>query len=183
MGIEDYQEELSILDDMHQIYSMLHTITNRIQAEADANLEDITSRQLMLLIAIRHLEPGQATIVNIAAMLGTSKQNVTRLVSAMVHNGFLDSMQGETDKRNVNIRITDKGLEAMQKNTIRSNNYFADLFRDFSRDELKLLRKMLTRLNHSEDGKKDFSEKADINIGKNTKEMEHFLQQIRERFS
>ena len=181
MGIEDYQEELSILDDMHQIYSMLHTISNRIQTEADANLEDITSRQLMLLIAIRHLEPGQATIVNIAAMLGTSKQNVTRLVSAMVHNGFLDSIQGETDKRNVNIRITDKGLEAMQKNTIRSNNYFADLFRDFSRDELKLLRKMLTRLNHSEDGKKDFSEKADINIGKNTKEMEHFLQQIRER--
>ena len=114
MGIEDYQEELSILDDMHQIYSMLHTISNRIQTEADANLEDITSRQLMLLIAIRHLEPGQATIVNIAAMLGTSKQNVTRLVSAMVHNGFLDSIQGETDKRNVNIRITDKGLEAMQ---------------------------------------------------------------------
>ena len=30
--------------------------------------------------------------------------------------------------------------------------------------------------------KKDFSEKTDINIGKNTKEMEYFLQQIRERF-
>ena len=182
MGIEDYQEELSILDDMHQIYSMLHTITNRIQTEADANLEDITSRQLMLLIAIRHLEPRQATIVNIAAMLGTSKQNVTRLVGALIESGFLGSRQGETDKRNVNIWITETGLKVMQKNTIRSNDYFADLFKDFSRDELKLLRKMLIRLDHSEDGKKDFSEKADINIGKNTKEMEYFLQQIRERF-
>ena len=182
MGIEDYQEELSVLDDMHQIYSMLHTITNRIQTQADANLEDITSRQLMLLIAIRHLEQKEATIVNIAAMLGTSKQNVTRLVNAMIERGFLDSRQGESDKRNVNIQITDKGMEVMQKNTIHSNNYFADLFRDFSKDELKIFRKMLNKMDHSEDGKKDFTEKADIDIGKNTKEMEYFLKQIRKQF-
>lgn len=182
MNSKDYKEELAVLDDMHQIYSLLHIALNRIQAQADSCLENITSRQLMLLMAIMHLKHEEATIVNIAGILGTSKQNVTRLVSSMIRSGYLASKPGEKDKRSVNISITKSGMEVMQQTTIHSNVYFLHLFQDFSREELKILRAMLEKLNKYDSQQKYFEEKADIDIGKNSPEMENFLGQLHDTF-
>ena len=182
MNTEDYEEEFAVLDDMHQIYSLLHIALNRIQAQADSCLENITSRQLMLLMAIQHLKYEEATIVNIAGILGTSKQNVTRLVSSMIRSGYLASKPGEKDKRNVNISITESGMEVMQQTTVHSNVYFLHRFQDFSRDELKVLRTMLEKLNKYDSQQKYFEEKADIDIGKNSPEMENFLDQLHDTF-
>lgn len=182
MNRNNYKEELEVLNDMHQTYSLIHIILNRMQAEADACLEEITSRQLMLMLAIKHLKQEESTIVNIAGILGTSKQNVTRLVNAMIQRGYLSSKSGEKDKRNVNISITENGLYVMNKTTIHSNNYFLELFKDFSRDELGMLRKLLEKLDKDHSKQKHFEETADIDIGKNSAEMEQFLKQIRKIF-
>jgi len=179
MNLDNYKKELKVLNDMHQTYSLLHIALNRIQTEADASLEDITLRQLMLLLAIKHLKPQEATIVNIAGILGTSKQNVTRLVSSMTWSGDLSSKPGQNDKRNVNISITDAGLTAMNKATGHSNAYFLKLFQDFSREELGTLRNMLEKLVGQNSDQKYFEEKANIDIGKDHSEMEQFLNQIR----
>lgn len=184
MKIEDYQNELEILNDMHQAYSLLFIALNRIQAEADSRLENLTLRQLMLLIAIAHLDPQEATIVNIANSLGTSKQNVTRLVNSMVEAGYLSRKPGQTDKRNVNIIITDQGLSVMQKNTIRSNEYFLDLFQTFSKTEIKSFRKTLEKLaGYKEADQRYFEKQAQIDIGKDSEDMEEFLSRIRRIFS
>ena len=183
MDIENYKNELEILDDMHQAHSLLFIALNRIQAEADSRLEDLTLRQLMLLIAITHLDPQEATIVNIASTLGTSKQNVNRLVNHMVKAGYLSSKPSQTDKRNVNISITDNGLLVMQKNTINSNKYFLNLFKNFTRTELKSFRKALEKLSdYDYTNQKYFEAQVKINIGKELNDMEKFLEQIRKLF-
>ena len=180
---DNYKDELEILNDMHQSYSLLYIALNKIQAEADSGLEDLTLRQLMLLIAIAHLDPQEATIVNIASTLGTSKQNVTRLVNHMAKAGYLSSKPGQTDKRNVNISITDKGLSVMQKNTINSNKYFLNLFKNFTRIEIKSFRKSLEKLSNYDNTKqKYFEEQVKIDIGKEQTDMKIFLEQIRKLF-
>lgn len=180
MDIDNYKNELEVLNDMHQAYSLLFIALNKIQAEADSSLEDLTLRQLMLLIAIAHLDPQEATIVNIANTLGTSKQNVNRLVNHMIKAGYLSSKPSQTDKRNVNISITDKGLSVMQKNTINSNKYFLDLFKNFTRTEIKAFRKSLEKLSdYDPTNQKYFEEQVKIDIGKELNDMKNFLEQIR----
>lgn len=183
MDFNHYKKELEILDDMHQAFSLLFIALNKIQVEADSQLENLTLRQLMLLIAIAHLDPREATIVNIANTLGTSKQNVNRLVSNMINVGYLSSKPSETDKRSVNISITEKGLSVMKKNAINSNRYFLNLFKGFTKNEIAAFRKALEKLadyDHTE--QKHFEEQVEIDIGKESKDMEKFLEQIREEF-
>lgn len=183
MDSENYKKELEILNDMHQAYSLLFIALNRIQVEADSHLENLTLRQLMLLIAIAHLDSQEATIVNIASNLGTSKQNVNRLVSCMIKVGYLSSKPSQTDKRSVNISITDKGLAVMQKNTINSNQYFLDLFHNFTKAEIKTFRKTLEKLaGYDHTDQKYFEKQVEIDIGKESKDMKEFLGQIRKSF-
>ena len=183
MDASYYKKELDILDDMHQTYSLLFIALNKIQVEADSHLENLTLRQLMLLIAIAHLEPQEATIVNIAGSLGTSKQNVNRLVSYMVKAGYLSSESSQTDKRSVNIRITEEGYAVMRKNTINSNRYFLNLFQDFTKEEIAALRKTLAKVaNYDHANQKHFEKQVEIDIGKESGDMEEFLLQIRKAF-
>ena len=183
MYMENYKEELDVLNDMHQSYSLLFIALNKIQAEADSRLEDLTLRQLMLLIAITHLNPQETTIVNIARTLGTSKQNVNRLVNYMVKTGYLSRKYGQIDKRNVNIEITNKGLSVMQKNTINSNKYFLELFKNFSKKEIKALHQTLKKLADNDyQNQNPFEKQVAIDIGKNSEDMKEFLKQIREVF-
>lgn len=183
MDVSHYKKELDILDDMHQAYSLLFIALNKIQVEADSYLENITLRQLMLLIAIAHLEPQEATIVAIAGVLGTSKQNVNRLVGSMVDAGYLSSKSSQTDRRSVNIRITEKGLSVMQKNTINSNRYFLNLFKNFTKEEIAVFRKTLEKLaNYDYANQKHFEKQVEIDIGKESDDMEPFLLQIRKEF-
>lgn len=183
MDLDNYKKELEILNDMHQAYSLLFIVLNKIQVEADSRLENLTLRQLMLLIAIAHLESQEATIVNIANTLGTSKQNVTRLVNYMIKEGYLSSKPSQTDKRSVNIKITDKGLSVMQKNTINSNQYFLELFQNFTKSELKTFRNTLEKLAGCDNTEqKHFEEQVEIDIGKKATDIEAFLMQIRKLF-
>lgn len=146
MKLDNYNKEIEILNDMHEIYSLLYIIQNKIQVNADAKLDNITSTQLMLFIAIAHLPVEEATIVNIANSLGTSKQNVTRLTNSMIKNGYLTSTPGKKDKRTVNIELTQKGKGVMEQNTIKSNEYFLNLFHVLSKDELKNLRYFIRKI-------------------------------------
>jgi DNA-binding MarR family transcriptional regulator len=161
-----HNNEINNLDDMQQIYSLLFIILSKLQADFDSKLEGLTSRQLMLMIAIAHLNPNEASIINISKILGTSKQNVNRLVASMINNGFLKSNPNTSDKRSVNIGITETGMELIQKNTLKANQYLQYIFHDFDCDEIKILRKMLERL-ADYDGSHD----------------EHFEKQIEIKFS
>lgn len=141
-----HNNEINNLDNMQQIYSLLFIILSKLQADFDSKLEGLTSRQLMLMIAIAHLNPNEASINNISKILGTSKQNVNRLVTTMINYGFLKSNPSTSDKRSVNIGITETGMDLIQKNNLKANQYLQDIFHDFNCDEIKILRKMLERL-------------------------------------
>lgn len=183
MNLDNYKEELNLLDDMHQSYSLLFIALNKIQTDADANLKDITLRQLMLLITVAHLNEEEATIIRIADTIGTSKQNITRLVNSMIKSGCLVSTPSSTDKRSVNIKITEKGLAVMKENTIISNQYFLKIFNKFTKEEISSLRNLLSKLaDYDDSGKQHLETKAPIDIEKDSEEMSDFLKDMRRLF-
>lgn len=142
----DTEKEQKLLEDMRQVYSLLFITANKLQTEVDANLTRLTSRQLMLLTAIAHCDPDDASIMKISAILDSTKQNVTRMVQSLCKKGILKSTASKIDKRSVNIQLTDMGRSLLEENVPKGNAYFLKIFQDFSADEVTLFRTFLEKL-------------------------------------
>ncbi|MGE7788756.1 MarR family winged helix-turn-helix transcriptional regulator [Lysinibacillus sp. NPDC096259] len=153
---------------MQQIYSALFSVGNKIQVQSDQYLEKLTSRQFMVILAIAHLPEDQASFNNIARKLGTTKQNVKQLVTTMKNKGYVEIAPSQQDKRAVNTTITEFGkqvaLEAGEKGTY----FLAELFKNFSTNELEtmwgLLKKLFSFDGEEQDG---FEERSNLTMDEN----------------
>lgn len=149
---------------MEQALSTLFSVTNKLQATGDQFLKKLTVRQIMVMIAINHLPEDRATLNGIAKKLGTTKQSVKQLVSAMEKKGVLSTTPSETDKRAVNVIITPAGKETLAANCELSLDYYAEVFHEFSAEELKTLWNLLKKL-YRFDGKEQDGFEDEVSLG------------------
>lgn len=120
-----------------QTYATLFSLSNKLQVYGDKYIGDLTSRQLMTMIAIAHLPKDQASLNGIARKLGTTKQNVKQLITALEKKGYVNIMSSERDKRACNIVITESGQTVFLECFTRGMSFFSDIFKDFTEDELE----------------------------------------------
>lgn len=141
-------EDLSI---MQQIYAILFSTANKIQASSDSTMNDITSRQFMALLAIAHLNPMDTSLKNIAKKLGTSKQTANKLVNSLKVKNLIEIHNNEIDKRVLNLTITIKGQKILVDSSKKNIMFLGEVFKDFSTEELNLLWNLLKKV-HKFDG-------------------------------
>lgn len=144
-----------------QTYATLFSLSNKLQIDGDRYLGELTSRQLMTMIAILHLPKDQTSFNAIARKLGTTKQNVKQLMVALEKKQYITMAQSPSDKRAYVVEFTELGKEVLTKCNERGIQFFSEVFKDFSIDELETLWGYLQRL-HSYDGEKQdgFEESA-----------------------
>lgn len=142
-----YDKEYKLLHMIQQTYSSLFLVSNKIQAASDKYCEPFTARQYMTMIAILHLPADEASYINIAQKLGTTKQNVTQIIKSLEKKGYVQIENSKNDRRSVNVRISGTGEQAMIKcGENGSINLMADLFQNFTEDEIGVLWKLLRKL-------------------------------------
>ena len=129
-----------------QTYGTLFSVSNKLQVCGDKVMDSLTSRQLMTLIAIAHLPKGEASLNRIAKKMGTTKQNVKQLVSAMEKKGYISVVPSEADKRAYSVEITENGQLVFMECFNLGMSFFKDLFHDFTVDELEVFWGMLKKL-------------------------------------
>lgn len=143
----DYSKGFYLLHIMQQAFSSLISVSNKIQIIGDQYCEPLTSRQYMTMLAVLHLPKEETTFINIAKKLGTTKQNITQLIKSLEKKNFVSIIPSKKDKRSVNICVTDLGMDIMIKcgrdGTI---NFMADIFKDFTEEEVETLWKLLIKL-------------------------------------
>ncbi|WP_297426541.1 MarR family transcriptional regulator [Clostridium sp.] len=143
----DYDKEFYLLHIMQQAFSSLFSVSNKLQIIGDQYCEPLTSRQYMTMLAVLHLPKDETTLINVAKKLGTTKQNVTQLVKSLEKKSFLSIMPSEKDKRAVNISLTEQGMDAVIKCGKESGvNFMADIFKEFTKEEIETLWKLLIKL-------------------------------------
>lgn len=162
---------------MQQVISTLFSVTNKLQAVGDQYINRLTVRQLMVMIAIIHLPEDRANLNRIAQKLGTTKQSVRQPVTVLGNKGYVIMIPSEKDKRAVNVRITQKGREALLSCSKPSLEYFADVFHEFSTGELESLWDLLKKL-YRFDGKQQDSFEQNVNYGCENGFSESQLQEI-----
>jgi len=118
----------------------------------------------MTMIAILHLPKEQTSLNAIAQKLGTTKQNVKQLVTALEKKNLITMKSSDTDKRAYTVEITEHGKEVLIESNERGMSLFAELFKDFSIDELEtfwgLMKKLYRYDGEEQDG---FEENATLN--------------------
>lgn len=131
---------------MQQTYATLFSLANKLQIKGDQMLKYFTSRQLMVMIAIGHLPEGEASLNQIARMLGTTKQTAKQLVILIEQHGYVVSEPNPRDRRAVNIRITEAGKAAILEDGMLGMQYFTNIFHEFNPEELEILWNLLKKL-------------------------------------
>lgn len=149
MDNKDFHELPYIMD---QTYASLIAVSNKLQAAGDSYSDDLTIKQLLTLLAILHIPEGDATIINIAGKLGTTKQNATRIIKSLEKKKYISVVSSEKDKRAVNVVLTEAGIHSVSENSRDvKKNFMTDIFNDFSKEELETLWQLLKKL-YSYDG-------------------------------
>ncbi|MDF2505167.1 MULTISPECIES: MarR family transcriptional regulator [Clostridium] len=149
---------------MQQTYATLFSLANKLQVKGDQYLGSLTSRQLMTMIAIFHLAEDETTMNNIARKLGTTKQSVKQLIRIIENKGYVITVPSKQDKRAVNVRITESGKQVMIDCSVRSLKFFADLFKDFTTEEMDILWGLLKKM-YRFDGEEQDGFEEDANVG------------------
>ena len=167
--MDDYKELFLI----QQIYATLFSLTNKLQIKGDEYCEHLTSRQLMAMVAIIHLPENETTLNNIARKLGTTKQSVKQLITIMENKGYVLTVPSQYDKRAVNVKITESGINAMKVCAEKSMSFFGNLSKDFSIEEMEILWTLLKKLYRFDGEEQDgFEEEADFDMGEDTHEIQ-----------
>ncbi|MDG0874889.1 MarR family transcriptional regulator [Paenibacillus thiaminolyticus] len=165
----DKHKELYVIQ---QIYGTLFALANKLQTKGDAYLSGITSRQFMVMLAILHLPEGEAAIINIANKLGTTKQSARQMISSLEQKGYIVAKPSQSDRRAVNISITDAGKEIMLKSGESSVSFFADLCQHFTLAEMEQLWTLLKKLYRFDGEDQDgFEENVSLAMGREEEEM------------
>ncbi|GHU82763.1 MarR family transcriptional regulator [Clostridia bacterium] len=140
---------MSVLQDLfyaQQVLATLFSVTNKLQTQGDKYLQDLTFRQMLAVPSVVHALEGKATINHIARNLGTTKQSAKQIVDTMVKKGCFSVEPSERDKRAVDISITPEGMQIFNACSERTDVFMADIFQNFSTEELETLCALLEKL-------------------------------------
>ncbi|MEI4803786.1 MarR family winged helix-turn-helix transcriptional regulator [Bacillus sp. NPDC077411] len=150
---------------MQQSYATLFSVVNKVQTRGDEYLEILTSRQHMALIAIAHLPIESTTLINIAKKLGTTKQTANKLITSLVKKGYVKTVPSKIDKRSINMEITPEGKKALIACSEKSTYFLADMFHNFTTDEIEMFWRLLQKLYRFDGEEQDgFEEKANLEV-------------------
>lgn len=92
----------------------IFTVSQRLVLKSlDYQGAHLTKHQLYLLIILAKKE--SLTMGQAASSLGCSKEQATRLVSALVEEGYVERLHSEENRKLVIIRLTKEGGEIIRK--------------------------------------------------------------------
>lgn len=171
--MDNYKEVYREIFLMEQTYATLFSLANKIQVKGDKYFEGLTSRQYMTMIAIAHLAEDETTINNIARKLGTTKQSVKQLITIIENKGYVVTVPSKKDKRAVNVKITESGIQILVEVGEIGINLLLDLFEEFTTAEMEMLWSLLKKLYRFDGEEQDgFEEDTDLDMGIDANEVQ-----------
>ena len=124
---------------------LISAFENRYQAKADAFFEDISWKQFFAIICI-NLCKESPTIKDIAAIMGSSHQNVKQILIKLEKRGYVEIVSDDKDKRKQRVVLTEKTLKLCAEQDMASKEVVGRIFSGVDEDEIKTVIKVLLKL-------------------------------------
>jgi DNA-binding MarR family transcriptional regulator len=146
MKIKDYIQEKGKTTEGKKsiLFFSLFVVTNRIETIYNAGVDELTLKQLMLLILIS-ISEGE-TFTRYGQIMGSSRQNIKTLAKALERKSFVSIRQNENDRRACGIFLTAKTAKHFKD----TDNYYSlqirRLFSEFTADEINVMFSVVPKL-------------------------------------
>ena len=129
----------------HLIHGAIFLLANRLQMVGDQVMGDITSKQWFALLAVAQW-PGMPRVTDIAAEIGTSRQNAAKLLEQLAQKGYAAFLKNEEDHRSRRVCLTAKGKTRMPQISAEGERSLQRLFEGVQDADIATAGRVLLRL-------------------------------------
>ncbi|HBV88593.1 MAG TPA: MarR family transcriptional regulator [Desulfosporosinus sp.] len=140
---------MDILEQQRFIFGSLFLIPNKLQVIVDRTLakHELTAKQWFLTAMIEKLSQSSPTLMEVAEAMGSSYQNVKSIALKLQEKNFMVLEKDPEDRRVTRLRSTEKSADFWDKHQEEGIRLIAELFSDFTPDEVASLYKGLMKMN------------------------------------
>lgn len=117
------------------IFANLFLVANRLQANLDSKMEDMTAKQWLLMMLLGMFDE-PPTLGQLAQMADCSHQNTRQLVRKLEQRGYVTITPDPADGRAMRIAATAKVAEWDSKNSRQSTDFISRMFGKLSPEEI-----------------------------------------------
>ena len=142
----DYSRKKRELFLMQQICATLMSLARKLDTQNNKYAKDLTARQYMVILAIQLSPQSESTMMNIAKRLSTTKQNAAQLILTLERKGYVSRSTCDNNKREIKIKVTDSGINAMLEYAKTDVTVIASIFNGFTEEEMEMLWHLLQKL-------------------------------------
>ena len=121
------------------IIGCISLLSNKLTQFGDDFLPDLTFKQWFLLMMISKMGPDEIIVNSIADFVGTTRQNVKKMLLPLSDKGYITMQKSKTDARALSIILTRKAKNYLIKNAALTDDKTEQLFAEFSDDQLNSL--------------------------------------------
>lgn len=145
MNKDDKKDELSLPD--YTIENILHT-GNWMNEKFSDHLKQyaLSIQQYQVLRSLRELGGEPANLLTLQAEMVSKNSNTTRLVEKLRLKGLISRIQSEENRRMVEIRITEKGLNLLAEIDDVHSEFKNDIVEGLTEAEILTLNKLLEKI-------------------------------------
>ena len=113
------------------VYGSIFTLSNRLQLLGDRRYKDLSLKQAFVLWNISLYDDYFLNLHDIAQIVGTSSQNVKKIINILEKEGFAKVGRDEIDRRSLRVALTSEGKEYYLVRGKEEEQYMEELFTDF----------------------------------------------------
>ncbi|WP_223151807.1 MarR family transcriptional regulator [Chitinophaga qingshengii] len=148
MKLEDEIKQVKFANDYQRAMLNVVFTANWLEVGISQLLKkyDLSSQQYNVLRILRGSRPNPLNLLDIQERMMDKMSNATRLVEKLRQKELLTRIQCPTNRRKVEIEITDKGMEVLKELDPAMDENDQLLAKKLSQEEVKLLGDLLDRL-------------------------------------
>lgn len=118
------------------IIGSISLLSNKITLLGDTIFPDITFKQWFLLMMISKIERKDKNLNSIAEVVGTTRQNVKKMLVPLQSKGYVTIEKSKNDARALNVEMTEKTYQYFDENNEPTASEANKLFSSFSIAEI-----------------------------------------------
>lgn len=146
MNNQDYCQEFES-NYQRTFVNMYHTSSWMQQREVEFLKQfDLTPQQHNILKILEKEHPKQVSIKNIKCQMIDKMSDVSRLVERMRKKELVTRMPSDTDRRSVEVAITEKGLNILTQLCGSIDTHRNDSLQNLSAEEAEVLNQLLEKI-------------------------------------
>ena len=128
------------------LFGSIFLLANRLQTLGDGYLEEVTLKQWLLLIMIRVMDKEQPSVTEVADFMGSTRQNVRKMLEALEGKGYVALSPNSGDRRTLSVALTPRTEQFFARFQAKGDAFLDQLFAEIPPEDLAVTRRTVEAL-------------------------------------